>query len=118
MKRLLAKAYDWLLVSLGSTGDFSRFTQDSGNVQFLAVGLDGTGHVGVVFRNVGDELRFLHYPTHNQALRNNECPAHVAFAIPLLKEEDMKFLAGFCELVYRANLSKRLPYSFEFDPNI
>ena len=51
-------------------------------------------------------------------LLDQPCSGKYVYTVPLLKEEDQEFLAGFCERVSRANLSGKLPYSFEFDPNL
>ncbi len=121
MKRLLAIGYDWLLCQLGFVGDFTRFTFDPTEVNQLAVGLirtsPCTAHAGIAYRNAAGVLRFLHFANH-EMLRDDRCSGNYTFAVPLLKEEDMEYLAGFCARVFRANQSGKLPYSFEFDPNL
>jgi hypothetical protein len=119
MNRLLACVSDWALCQLGFTGDPSRLTFDANQVNLLAVPLNKEAtHTGIVYRTAAGELRFLHYPYHDQALRNDRCSGQFAYAVPMLKEEDLLFLAEFCARVHRANQAGKLPYSFEFDPNI
>ena len=119
MNRLFAVIYDWLLCRLGFTGDLSRLTFDENIVNLLAVGLQRTSacttHAGVAYRTAAGVLRFLHFANH-EMLRDQPCSGKYVYAVPLLKEEDQEFLAGFCERVSRANQSGKLPYSFEFDP--
>src|SRR5260370_1089134 len=104
MNRLLAVVYDWSLCQLCFTGDFSRFTFDEHHVNLLAVAIKRTSpctaHAGVAYRSPAGVLRFLHFGNHHEAIRDDVCSGQNAFAIPLLKEEDLKFLAGFCGRVY------------------
>jgi hypothetical protein len=121
MIRLLAMAYDWLLRRLGFLGDFARLTFDENHVGILAVALQRTSqcttHAGVAYRTTAGVIRFLHFANH-ESLRDETNFGPCAFAIPLMKEEDLEYLAEFCARVFRANQKGKLPYSFEFDMNL
>ncbi len=121
MIRMLVSAYDWLLCQLGFTGDFIRLTFDENSVGLLAVTLQRTSecttHAGVAYRSTDGTIRFLHFANH-ESLRDETNLGSCAFAIPLMKEEDLEYLAGFCARVYRANQKGKLPYSFQFDMNL
>ncbi len=121
MNRLLAIVFDWLCCQLGFTGDFSRFAFDADQVPLLAVAIQRTSpctaHAGIAYRTASGALRFIHFANH-EMLRDDRCSGQYAFAAPLLKEEDLKFLAEFCARVYRSNQSGKLPYGFSFDPNL
>jgi hypothetical protein len=119
--RMLATAYDWLCCELGFNGDFSRLTFDPAQVPVLAIALqrtsDCTTHAMISYRTVAGTLRFLHYANH-ESLRDETNGDKCALAIPLLKSEDLDFLAEFCGRIARARKNQKLPYSFEFDPNL
>lgn len=121
MKRFFAVVHDWLRCQLGFTGDLTRLTFNANQVGLLAVGLQRTSpctaHAGVAYRTAAGNLRFLHFANH-EWLCDDPCSGQYVYAVPLLKEEDQEFLAEFCARVYRANVSGKLPYSFEFDPNL
>lgn len=123
MNRLFLILYDWLLCQIGFTGDFSRLTFNESDVGLVGIALRQTtactAHAGIVYRTLASSLRFLHFANH-ETLRDDPCAgrSRYVYAIPLLKSEDEEFLAGFCERVFRANQDGKLPYSFEFDPNL
>lgn len=122
MFRFLTALYGVVLRRLGLAGDFSRLTLSGSDVPWVAVALQRSTpcltHSGIVYRErPGTPLQILHLGGH-LALSGHAVTDGFIYAVPELLDEDQEFLAGFCRRILRANGSRSIPYSFDYDPDI
>lgn len=121
MTRLAAIALDWLQFKLGFLGDFSRLAKNTSDIRWLAVVIqenqDCSFHAGIAYRDEDSTVFFIDQAGH-MWFRNRACREYGVFSIPNLKEEDAQYLAGFCGRIARAHRNGRIPYSFQFDPDL
>ncbi len=106
---------------LGWIGDFSRLTNNTDEVDSLAVVVQRnfpwcTTHAGIAHRS-GGKLHILHLATH-ETLDNSEIDHNSKwiYAIPrMIYKEDRDGIAAFCRRIQRANRSGTVPYAFEYE---
>jgi hypothetical protein len=121
MLRRLAAIIDRLRFWFGEAGDLSRLTFDPAAIPIIGIAVGRTGectaHSGVVYMGPSQTRMFLHLADHKLLLRNT-CKGKYIYAIPDFEIEDLIIFSGICELVYNTNQGGKIPYSFEFDPDI
>jgi hypothetical protein len=128
MRHFLWNCYDRLTFWFGQVGDFSRLTVQPNEVEYVAIAIerrtDCITHAGIVYRDNSDVLKLLHYGLHNYPILQEPCARRYVFAIPRISNnsrinrDKLVAIADFCARINRANAGGRMPYSFQFDPDI
>lgn len=99
----------------------SRFTFDGSKTPWVSVGIERTGdctaHAGLLYRDTGGNLHFLHLAWH-RILRHEAYSGAFGCAIPVLDSADELFLSGFCGRIWRAIQHDKIPFGLRHDPDV